>query len=296
MFGRMVKLILAVLLVLITGAAFAEEATLIPANTTRITVAPSYGMQFEEWDWEGVSNKKVSLFNLGLGVEYGPSDWINLQVLWVPGVNLWSKIDGGDYGRMSDLFVGFKTAILGKGALFDSDKLRFSVAPGMKMPVASFNAKEKADTIREPDQHLWGSALRLSFDYITNPFSFINFYLEGVFYPSQWTDNPAYKTNMVKHYVDINAEMEVHFHYPLENGIVLKGGVPFTLFAAPVMNANDEKSYSQYRLGSGAYFGAVFPGTPLELLIRYSAPFMGKNAEPLHRVSLIARLSFGPSK
>ena len=283
------------ILITITSMAFAEEAALVPGNSLRATLAPSFGFQVQTWEWEGVSTENVMLASVGLGVEYGPADWINFQLFWIPGFNVYSDIAGGDYGSMTDLFLGIKIGLWGKGALFESEKMRFSFAPGMKMPLGGFNTVEKAETVREPDQHLWGSSLRLYYDYIINPRFFVNFYLEGIYYPKQWTYNPAYKSYMVDHPVDINSELEIHFNYPLRNSMVLKGGVSASFFIAPIMDSNDSNATSQYCFSSGLYFGAELSPS-LDLMIRYHAPITGKNTEPVHLVTLVARYLFSGSR
>ena len=276
---------------MILGTAFAEEAALVPGRTLRISFAPaSFGFQAEEWDWKGVSTEKVMAFSMGLGLEYGPTDWINLQMLWFPGINVYSSISGGSYGLMTDLFLGAKIGILGKGFLAESEVMRLSLRPGMKMPLAGYNASEKTTVLREPDQHLWGTALGLYFDYIPRPFFFVNAYLEGVYYPLQWSYNPLFKTNLVNHFLDITTEVEMHFQFSLKNGIILKGGIPVNFFIAPMINANDNNAReSQYCFGSGVYVGMVFKQQhmAMDLTIRYHAPIVGINTEPVHRVDLL---------
>ena len=296
--GKLKRVFFTMLCITITGMAFAEEASVIPQKTLRLTLEPSFAFQFQDWEWTGVSSEKVMLVNTGLGIEYGPADWINVQLLWNPGINIWSKIEGGKYGIISDLFLGIKMAVIGEEALAESEKIRFSLAAGMILPLAGFGKGDKSDAEREPDQHLWGSALRLYFDYVINEKILIDLYLEGVYYPTQWSSNPVFKTNLVKHYVDITAEMEAHFRFALgQSGYAIKFGFPVTFFFAPVMNANDEHAVkNQLYLGAGTYVGLVFGKIPLELLIRYNGAIFGKNTEPFHKVSLLGRFSVNLAK
>ena len=279
---------------LVMGTAFAEEAALVSDHALRITLVPSFGYQIQEWEWEGgVSSEKVMLASVGIGLEYGPADWINFQLFWIQGYNVYSEIADGDYGSMTDLFLGVKIGLWGESALIQSEKIRFSFAPGIKVPLGGFNTVDQADTVREPDQHLWGSALRLYIDYVINPLFFVNVYLEGIYYPKQWTYNPAYKTHLVNHLVDITPEIEVHFRYPLQNkNIALKAGLSASFFIAPIMNSNDDDATSQYRFCGGAYFGAEF-GPSFDLMVSYLFPVAGKNTEPVHLASLVARYTIG---
>jgi hypothetical protein len=279
-------------LILVLGSARAEETALVPKDKLRFTIAPSFGFQLQEWDWTNVATNKVMLFNAGLGVEYAPADWINAQLFWLPGVNVWSRIDGGSYGRFSDIFLGFKAGILaGDAALFENEKFKninLSAALGIKIPLPATGGS------REPDQHLWGSVVRVYFDYIFNPLFTLNMFVEGIYYPRQYADTPNFISGTVGHYLDLRGELEGRFQYPLQKaGLVLYWGVPLSLFVAPVYNALDPSAGRQMAFSAGAYFGLAFSRAPvpLEVFVKYSAPIAGTNDQPIHRISLIGRVS-----
>lgn len=277
-------------LLLVLGSAFTEEAALVPENNIRFTLAPSFGFQAQEWDWTNVAADKVMLFGAGVGIEYAPADWINVQALWFPGINAWSQIEGGNYGRFSDVFVGIKAAILaGETALVEAEKfknIRFTAALGLKIPLP-----KTPDSVREPDQHLWGSAARLYFDYTFSSLFTLNAFAEGIYYPRQYADTPNFSPVVVEHYMDLNGELEGRFRYPVEKaGIILYWGLPIGLFVSPVYNAEDPAAADrQMRFQAGAYFGVGFTRIPLELFVKYNAPITGLNDQPVHRISLSAR-------
>ncbi|MDR2480427.1 MAG: hypothetical protein LBD48_14110 [Treponema sp.] len=284
--------IAAAVLLALSGAAavFAEEAELLPESTLRLTIAPSFGFQVQEW--EGSGDDTVMLFNTGLGLEYGVNNWLSAQVLWIPGVNAWSKLDGGKYGLFSDVFLGIKTGIIGSGAPVDNSAMRLSLAGGITAPLPS----SKGST-REGDYHLWGSVLRLYYDYIFSPLFYLNAFAEMVYFPSQRLIGPNYGTRSVNHPLDCTFELDSRFRYPLEDkGLVLHWGIPLTFRLAPWLNRNDEEygMESAYNFSVGAFFTVTFAELkfPLDLTLRYSAPVAGQYEQPVHRVSLLGRLNF----
>jgi hypothetical protein len=155
--------------------------------------------------------------------------------------------------------------------------------------------KSTEDSLREPSLHLWGTSLRVYFDYLINPMFTVNAYLEGIYYPWQYADAPHFTQGAVSHYLDITTEVEGRFQYPLpDSGLVLMGGIPINFFIAPVYNALD--SYApdmQYRFSVGAWFGVTFTNTPvpIDVFLKYTAPLVGENDQGVHKISLVGRVT-----
>jgi hypothetical protein len=278
-------------LVLIAAAAFGEEAQVLGEQTLRFTLAPSFGFQVQEWDWEGVDTGKVMVFSVGPGVEYGIANWLDLRLLWLPGVNAWSQMEnGGAYGIFQDMTLGLKAGIIGQHALTASEQHLLSAAAGIKLPFPS--AK---DSLREGDQHLWGTVIQVYYDFIATPIFTFNVFAEGIVYPSQYADTPNYAPRTVKHPVDLRFELEPRFQYPIEKaGINLLWGIPLAFSVSPVLNSNDNDAAAvACSFNPGAWFGVGFTRTPvpIEVTAHYAAALVGINAEPLHRVSLIGRVT-----
>jgi hypothetical protein len=132
-------------------------------------------------------------------------------------------------------------------------------------------------------------------DFILSEYFYFNAYVEGVYYPSQWSDNPAFKGGVVEHNLDLTGEIEARFEVPLEgrgSGLTLKGGVFGRYFYAPFMNAADVNVTDQYSISAGGHFDLFFTDliNPIEISIGYVAPIMGRNINPIHRVSLTFRV------
>jgi hypothetical protein len=277
------------------GAVYGEEAALVPEKTLRLSVAPSFGFQVQEWYDEAESAGKVMVFNTGAALEYGVTGWLTAQALWIPGINLWSDMKWDTepdpeekYGLFMDPFLGLKIGILGEDALIEDARMRFSLAAGVKAPMAATEAWEG-------DRHLWGSSLRAYYDYVVTPLYYLNLYLELVYFPEQWTDNPNYSSRTVDHPLEITMELDNRFRYPLDGGdMVLHWGVPLTYSIAPWADRNqgDEGMKPQYSFSLGAFFMLSFVkmALPFDLSLRYAAPLSGKNEQPIQRVTLMGRV------
>jgi hypothetical protein len=267
--------------------ALAEEAELAPAQTLCITLSSYFGSQLQEW--EGSAAGKVTAVNAGLGIEYSVTDWLTAQALWIPGINAWSRMDGGGkYGLLSDIYGGFKIGIIGEASPAQREDMRLTLGAGIIAPLPSTNS-----SAREGDRHLWGSALKVYYDYIFADFFYLNAYAEAVFYPNQRYEGPNYSTRSVFHPLDLSFELEPRFKHEIGNGVALHWGLPLNFFAAPWQNRNDEAAKgAELRFTPGAFFTASFTGIklPFDVSLRYAAPAWGKYVQPVHRVELSARL------
>ena len=125
----MKKLLCAIyILCVLSSLSFGEEAELIDEGTLRFTHPLYFGFQTND-----VEDKAYAL-GWGLGLEYGVTDWLNLQVLWNPG--FWGVLNGGNMGHFSDIFMGVKALLISKYGLIPIlDFMRLSTALGIKMPI-----------------------------------------------------------------------------------------------------------------------------------------------------------------
>jgi len=265
-----------VVCVLIGTASYGEDAAIAPESKMRLTLNQSLGYA------DG-----GLLAATGLGIEYGVSHWLNLQLLWNPGIKYQPDLG------YSSIFFGAKTFLFGDGALVQAGagKVRFSAALGMFLPLP-----DEPDLL-DQDQMLWGSTLRLYSDFIFSPNFYINLYVEGVFYPAQYTDNSIFYGSWTRHYLDLTSELEMHIVIPLENDAILKFGAPVRFFYAPFMNDSDEYATNQYVLSTGAYFGVITPTRyPVEAYLRYTVHLLGHNIKQVHRGSVIIKVTTGNLK
>jgi hypothetical protein len=270
------KLFCIVVLCVAAAAAFGEEAAVIPEQNMRLSQNEDFGFADDEF-----------MHSWGLGAEYGIRDWLNVQLLWNRYLKLMPDLGSGS------AFLGAKVYIVGDDALLKTnEKFRLSLALGVLAPASG----EQPDFF-DQDQNLWGTVFRVYGDFIVSRYVYINAFYEWDFYPPQYqNDNVEAYRDWVRHYQDYTLEIEGHFQIPLENGFILKGGVPFRFFCAPYMNASDGLATSQYFITTGAYFGIQFPehSPPVEVYLRYTVPLIGQNFKQIHRISLIHKVTLPP--
>jgi len=264
-----------VICVLSTAASYAEDAAIVGESKLRLGINQSLGYADEEF-----------LAATGFGAEYGTSPWLNLQLFWNPGFKY--KPEMG----FNSLFLGVKGYILGEGALAPvGDKVRLSAAIGMLVPLYG-----EPDLI-DQDQMLWGTALRLYSDFIFSKYFYLNLFVEGIFYPPQYTDNEVFYGNWTRHYLDLTEELEAHFEFTAKNGVRIKFGFPIRFFYAPYMNDSDDYATTQYSLSSGVYFAVITPSHyPVEIILKYNANILGQNVNQVHRGGIIFKITTGELK
>jgi len=280
----MKKLLCAIYMVCALNA-FGEEAQTIPADMLRVTIPLYFGFQ------TGDIEDKALVPGLGVGLfEYGVTDWLNMQFLWTSGIHV--DMNDGNTVFFPDVCLSVKALLIGEDAPMPPLRfMRLSTALGIKMPVLP-TLYTVSENSREPDQRLYGSFLRAYCDLIPSKYFYFNFYFEGVFYPPQRSDNPAFKTEVVEHYLDLTGEIEACFQVPLQKEVTLKGGAFGRFFIAPWMNAADPDATNQFCLSVGTHFDVLIGGlkSPLEISIGYAAPILGRNINPVHRTSLTFRV------
>jgi hypothetical protein len=213
----MKKLLSVSLILLALGSmAFAEDAKVMPMMVGRVYFAPTFafavGGYDEDGSYESLGSGKGSLkaLNLGFALEYGVIDWITAALQWAPGWTVWSDVDrkvprsvnlatqstvdsdsSVNGNGPADIFLGAKIQIIGEKAPVKSTMFRFAVGPGIKIPLPATDMDEqfknagKGDdvTASNGDYHVFGTGVRVYFDYIINEHFFINLYNETLFYP-----------------------------------------------------------------------------------------------------------------
>ena len=187
-------LIFCMAFLLLVPALFADDAKVMPVRVGRLYLAPSFIFGDQAFDNKGnlKSANSLSMFNLGVVLEYGVISWISAAIQWAPGINIWSEVDAGlpvdtVINDMGDLFVGAKIQVMGSQAPIRTDDYRLAFAPGIKIPMPGPDFKKEMDedpmTVAKIDNHVLGLGLRTYFDYIINDKFFINFYNEIIYYP-----------------------------------------------------------------------------------------------------------------
>jgi hypothetical protein len=220
----MKKLVSVILVSVMTAGGAASlfaNGDVLPARVGRLRVMPGYTFSDSGYDRdgekhdtpEGAGAKKT--FNLGFALEYGILDWLNAGVQWVPGIVPWSDIDykvsdedlakfGAITGKtinqldemnsngVGDLKMGAAMQILGSRGFIKSDKFRFTVTPGFKIPLESTNFDKELDKVMDNkspitgvnvEKHIFAVGAQLNFDYIPTSWFSVNFMTEIMLQP-----------------------------------------------------------------------------------------------------------------
>ncbi|MCL2319499.1 MAG: hypothetical protein FWC45_05390 [Treponema sp.] len=275
----------------------------MPKMVGRFYLAPTFSFAPGAYDTDGkyqkYDNGSVKLFNLGLALEFGITDWITGAVQWTPGWTPWSDAKAaapsamasqikGDINAngVADLFAGAKIQIVGTKAPVKNDMFRFSVAPGVIIPMPGPNFQDQMDnivaektaTLASNDKHVFAAGGRFYFDYIINKNFFLNLYNETIFYPVKQDldkDGPnlaAAKllipmaagaagpvvsadlkdaTGEVSYKYKLTFELEPQYSTPFGNGMIFSAGLPVHYVYSPAYD------YSVSNVGTGltAYGG-----------------------------------------
>ncbi|MDR0585923.1 MAG: hypothetical protein LBG26_01655 [Treponema sp.] len=269
-------LLFTLILILAAGAVFGDDAKTMPKMVGRLWLAPTFAFAPGGYDTDGDYDSygsgegSLKMFNLGFALEYGIIDWITAAIQWAPGVTVWSEMDnaqlkaGGssvNANGVADLFVGAKVQIAGENAPLKTDRLRFAIGPGVKIPLPGQDFKDQLTnsatgddvTAGNVDNHVFGAGARVYFDYIFNEHFFINVYNETIFYPvKQDIKNVGIKeygalvTLKQGGFIPVNADADVDYGYDLtfevepvystplgDSGVTLTAGLPINYKFTP---------------------------------------------------------------
>ena len=264
------KKVIALLLVgaVMGGILFADDASTLPARVGRLSLAGVYGFTTGAFDsdWKRQDpGSDIHMIHLGLALEYGITDWITGALQWAPGGNVWSKFEGNENQKINglyDIFLGAMFQIVGKKAPVKNEMLRFSLAPGVKIPLPGpdfeKNYNKMVENMTPPgannkynaaslDNHVFGFGFRGYFDIVFNENFFLNFYTNFVYYPvkgklekqglagygaAQALKGAGQGTQIVNYGYDLDFEIEPRYILPLDK-MVLNFCLPFTYVISP---------------------------------------------------------------
>lgn len=196
----MKKALVLVLLAAFVVPAFADDALTLPTGVWRTRIIPTYlfadSTFGDDFEFDRTSIDDVSIFALGLAVEYGINDWITAAVQWAPAMALWSDVDVDGDADVSvntwfDVFAGAKFQVLGENAPVRNDRVRLAFAPGVKIPLPSADWEDEAENAGDGDdfiganvdRNVLGVGGRFYFDYVFSNSFFVNLYSEFIGYP-----------------------------------------------------------------------------------------------------------------
>lgn len=312
--------IIALALVLCAGSfAFADDASTLPAGVGRFYVANTYAFANSSYDVDGNLNDipsgggAIKVYNLGLALEYGVTDWISAAVQWAPGANLWTELDATLFGSdtnlagLADIFAGAKILIVGEKAPVQNSSVRFAIAPGVKIPLPGTDMQEQFAlfgtgdpvTVAQADKHLFALGARAYFDYIINKMFFMNLYSEFIYYPLEGNleDTVPMLTNNTKiaYGYQLLLEAEPHFDYMLD-GAKLSAGLPVTYVMTPNYKLDDsevaDSGTSVLKVAPSVSALLTTTPLPLEFKLGYSLPLMGVNTPATNSITFQAKAYF----
>ena len=286
----------------------------------RSYVANTYAFADSSFDLDGEKNDipagggAIKVYNLGLALEYGVTDWISAAVQWAPGVNLWSERDAlagaseTNLSGLADIFAGAKIQIIGAKAPVENSVIRFAIAPGVKIPLPGIDMEEQFNnilagdpvTVAQADKHLFALGARAYFDYVINKMFFMNLYSEFTYYPIEGdvkdTSPTSYaSTSSIAYGYQLVMEAEPHFEYMMDS-IRISAGLPITYVMTPNYSVNDtevaDTATSVLKLAPSISALLTKTPLPLEFKLGYSFPIMGNNTMAVNSITFQAKAYF----
>ena len=302
---------------------FADSAQVLAKDVLQATVAVDYrtaGSKFDadggKADLYGGGVESVSAMNLGAAFGFGLMDGVNIELEWIPGVNVWSKYNSTTtlfdlmYGKdprrngVFDLFLGAKLQLLGDHGIVGRNKtLRLAFTPGFIIAVPGPDYETQIDkaldgephTIEDVDRHAMGVVARLSFDYILSPEFYINLF--GEYAPLFETKKTGYSSPSTErtyaYGYSCALELEPRYSKKIAGGKILNVSLPLTYTAAPeVVVDGSGQGDASCLLALAPRVGIVLntSSSPVELELRYSTPLLGKNVEATNSVSFLMKV------
>jgi hypothetical protein len=301
----MKKAIACLAFMIIISPVFANDARVVPAGVLRITVAPTYAFadkqqylsQNEDLDvlHDGASRQKLTFLNLGLAVELGATDWLTLEVQWIPGWTLLSSLEFSpnifapshvNIDGFDDLFAGIKVQLVGDKGLIRNAGARLALEPGVIVPLPDENWDDQAArqaagqdfTILSLAKHAYGYGARLSFDYYLTSFFFFNLFGEYIHYSpmSNAQMAPSMPRSTINWGNRITFELEPRLEFRLFDAVRISAGMPIAFKTYDALTLN-----GAIQIGTLSQLLIIEPNVavrlekasiPLELKFSYSLP------------------------
>ena len=276
----MKKIAIIFIFLLLSFGLFAQDARVMPSGVGRFNIKPSFSFTAGEYDGQGNFDRfdefQARLFNLGFGVDFGVLDWLTVSAQWASGWALWADEDAVA-NDLSELFVGVKILLLGQQAPFASSDFRFSVAPGVFVPLVT--------------DHIFAFGARFYFDWIFNRNFFVTLSNETMFFPfDEDFANAGPDFSGIKGDANYSLRFGIGsvFNTPITGGLDFAVGLPASYRFLP---------YPQHSLDINPHVSLFFRNTflPLELKLQYYIPLWGRDSITRHDLSLLFRIYFPPA-
>ncbi len=198
--------VIALLVAILAPAVFADDALVLPQGISRLTFVPILGFVNGAWDEDGdhTDNEDDArdglpdevVFAFGGAYEYGLTNQVSLGLQWAPAYQFASDADAtgsDDYDAQAQGFehidLGAEIQILGEQGYIPHQMFRFSVTPGIGIPLPGYGDWESAgeDFAAQKDAPIPDSVNRsefqagvlVNFDYIITEIFEVNLFTEG---------------------------------------------------------------------------------------------------------------------
>ena len=295
----MKRIVVAVLLLALAAAVFADDALVLPKGVLRTYITGAYAFASQEWDDTGEKVElslsgfdSLSAINAGGAIEFGVIDWISAAVQWAPGWNVWSATENGTppYDKLQvngpyNIFTGAKVQIIGPKAPVANEKIRLAAAAGVKIPVKAPDATYWSEQFAAGlggggddwvssynDKPLWGIGARGYFDYVLNKMFYFNLYSEFIYYPGTANRNEISVADWFAVFLgapnsevsvgyDLTLEAEPHFQMMFGDSVQFGAALPVTFSMSPELKYDDVA-----QADTDSYLLSVSPNVSLFLM------------------------------
>jgi hypothetical protein len=307
--------------VLFVSRAFAGDASILGRGYLSLMTVPVYYWYTGEFDENGDYNKledgelSTNYASLGLAASYSPLDWIGLSALWVPGVTLASKVDvdlgtsEANIAGISNLSLGAAFQLVGPKAPINSERFRFTIAPGIKIPIKNVDFEDQYEnflsgddvTVVNLDKRLIGYTAKVSLDYVISAKWFVDLTAKGTVYPGKL----GYKDFSFANYgmyqykkafgIDENpdmtygsefaAEIDPHFSTFLGLSAILSANCPLSFeYVGDTTVDGESQDDANWLLSAIPGVSVVFIKTPVPLVaaLNYGQPLAGHKVAASH--------------
>jgi len=319
----MKKTLLLLAAVLFVSPAFAGDASVLGRGFLSLMTVPVYYWYSGEYDEDGEyrdlgdGELSTNYASLGLAASYSPLDWVGISALWVPGVTLASEVDvdlgstsGADIAGISNLSLGAAFQLIGSKAPINSERFRFTLTPGVKIPINNVDFEEQYEnylagddvTVVNLDKRVIGLTGKASLDYVISAKWFVDLTVKGAYYPGKvdykdysFANYGTYKYKKLLFGVDDNPEMtygsefaveiDPHFSTFLGLNAIFSLNCPLAFeYVGDTTMDGESQDDANWLLSAIPGVSVVFIKTPVPLVValNYGQPLAGSKVAASH--------------
>ena len=328
---------LSFLLILVAGFVFADDANVLPQGVIRIRAIPSFSMVDQGYDKDGTAfnDTKGSVTVLSAAAELGVTQNITIGFQWAPGYAVASNFDrlpnqlvplasaaGVKADKMSvngpaDLQVGAKFQIIGKEGFVANEQFRFTVTPGIQIPLDSYDAQTEATnalsgkTFRPASASTYqslGLGSKADLDYVINEMFYVNLHGELLYFSPKdmitfgtaflhgylvsaagqaYADaNEPLTSTSITYGLQSTFELEPHAKFDITKDTNISAGLPLTFETKGAGSSTysgtktDGDADTLLSIGPNVSLFTLIGPLPIEVELQYFYPLIAKTDTP----------------